>query len=103
MSHSAAGEVGCLAEAPRTQGHPNEPNTGLRPRLPDDVRDRFEAFKGAKRELMSVLKVLRRPPACLAQAELGLPLQAPHRRSAAAGTHLTECPSRASSGCTRRR
>lgn len=70
---SIAEKIGCSAEALRTWVRRAERDTGKRPGLTTDERERLKALERENRELRRANEILRKASAYFAQAELDRP------------------------------
>lgn len=70
---SIAEKIGCSAEALRTWVRRAERDTGKRPGLTTDERERLKALERENKELRRANEILRKASAYFAQAELDRP------------------------------
>ena len=67
---SISGKIGCTAETLRKWVRQAERDTGRRPGLATDERERLKALERENRELKRATEILRKASAYFAQAEL---------------------------------
>jgi transposase len=68
--NSIAGKIGCTAETLRRWVRQAERDSGVRPGMTTDDRDRFRELERENRELRQANEILRKASAYFAQAEL---------------------------------
>jgi transposase len=68
--NSIAGKIGCTAETLRRWVRQAERDSGVRPGMTTDDRDRIRELERENRELRQVNEILRKASAYFAQAEL---------------------------------
>jgi transposase-like protein len=72
---SIAGKIGCTAETLRRWVRQAERDSGSRPGMTSDDRDRIRALERENRELRQANEILRKASAYFAQAELDRPFK----------------------------
>ena len=73
--NSIAGKIGCTAETLRRWVRQAERDSGVRPGMTTDDRDRIRELERENRELRQANEILRKASAYFAQAELDRPLK----------------------------
>ena len=72
---SIAGKIGCTAETLRRWVRQAERDSGSRPGMTSDERERIRALERENRELRQANEILRKASAYFAQAELDRPFR----------------------------
>jgi transposase-like protein len=73
--NSIAGKIGCTAETLRRWVRQAERDSGVRPGMTTDARERIRALEQEVRELRQANEILRKASAYFAMAELDRPLK----------------------------